>query len=366
MLQVIDSLNVGGAERVVLHLALHLDRSRFEVGVCCTKFRGLLAGEAVAAGVPVLDANAPSGLLRYTVPLRLRNVVRRFGADIVHSHGAPAMLHSGPAAICRQLPSWVHTFHFGNYPHLSARVLKSERFFSKYVDALVAVSESQRRSIMEVHRLADSRIRTILNGVATRPSRPAAEMEADRRQLLGAPPEAVLVGCVAVLTKQKGISHLIEAAGSLRQTLPQARFVVIGGGPLEADLRAQARALDLQDVMTFTGWRTDALDLLPILDVFVMPSLWEAMPMVLLEAMAAARAIVVTDVGDNAVVIEDQKSGMIVPPRSTAALAAAISHLIDNPALRETMGREARDRFTQHYDVSRMVAAYESLYESMV
>src|SRR5690606_13921720 len=115
---------------------------RFDLAICLTKFPGSLAGEATEAGVPVFEAFAPAGLLRYTVPLRLWNTVRRFAPDVVHSHGAPAMLHAGAVAFMRQLPSWVHTFHFGNYPHLPPRVLKSERWFAPYVRQLVAVSEA--------------------------------------------------------------------------------------------------------------------------------------------------------------------------------------------------------------------------------
>lgn len=365
VLQLIDSLHVGGAERVVLHLAQQLDRAHFDVAVCCTKFIGILAGEATGAGVPVFDISAGKGWRRYTVPWRLRTLIRRLRPHVIHSHGTPALLAAGPAAVARQLPGWVHTFHYGNYPHLPPRTLKAERFFSRYVDRLVAVSESQRRAVAECHGLPPDRIQVVTNGVAPRPPRPSAAVLADRREVFGAGPETLLVGCVAVLTEQKGIPDLLSAAVSLRRAQPAMRFAVVGGGPLEADLRARAHALGLDDVVTFTGWRTDALDLLSSLDVFVMPSLWEAMPMVLLEAMAAGLPIVVSRVADNHLIVEDESSGLLVPPRSPEALERAVLRLATDPAKRAALGVAARARFEERFTVDRMVTAYEALYRAM-
>src|SRR5690606_35549339 len=118
-----------------------------------------------------------------------------------HSHGAPAMLHAGAVAFMRQLPAWVHTFHFGNYPHLPPRVLKSERWFAPYVRQLVAVSDSQRTAIADCHGLDPASIRVVGNGVDARPSLPAHTIAARRSEMFGVGEGDLLVGCLAVLTE---------------------------------------------------------------------------------------------------------------------------------------------------------------------
>jgi len=369
VLEVIDSLHVGGAERVVLHLSAAIDRERFHTAVCCTKFRGILATQATDAGVQVFDISNNRGLRRYTVPWRLLALLREWRPDVVHTHGAAALLHVGPLALAGLLPPWVHTFHFGNYPHLPARTLKAERFFGSLANVLVAVSQAQRRAIAQAYGWPEERLRVVLNGVAARAaSAPASDA---RQALLGAggggdtleraPHEGLLVGTVAVLSEQKGIGYLLEAISALRQRHETMRFAIIGGGPMEESLRRESASLGLADVVTFTGWRTDALDLLPLLDVFVMPSLWEAMPMVLLEAMAAQRPIVVSDVGDNARIVEDGVSGLLIPARNAAAIVDAVHRLATDPPERQRLGRAARERFEARFTVDRMVRDYESV-----
>jgi glycosyltransferase involved in cell wall biosynthesis len=165
-----------------------------------------------------------------------------------------------------------------------------------------------------------------------------------------------------VLSEQKGITHLLAAARTLLQAHPRLRFLIVGGGRLEAALRQEAQALGLEERVVFTGWRQDAAELMGVLDVFVMSSLWEAMPMVLLEAMGARRAIVATDVGDNRRVVADGRAGVVVPPKDSAALARAIEDVVSNPALAAGLREAAYDEYVARFSVGRMLANHETLY----
>jgi glycosyltransferase involved in cell wall biosynthesis len=148
--------------------------------------------------------------------------------------------------------------------------------------------------------------------------------------------------------------------------LPTARFLVIGGGPLEQPLRDKAVSLGLADRVVFTGSKQDASRLLPVFDVFVMSSLWEAMPMALLEAMAARRQIIVTDVGDNRAIVDNGRCGVVVAPRDARAITNAVLGIVGNPYESALMAERAQQRLDERFTTRHMVEAYEGLYERMV
>jgi glycosyltransferase involved in cell wall biosynthesis len=313
--------------------------------------------------VEVMLAKTSTSVLRYLAPLALRRELLKFRPDVVHTHGITALLHTGPLALMRLIPAWVHTFHFGNYGNqANSRAFAAEAYLSRFATQLIAVSETQRESIIRRHRLSGDRIVTIPNGVVPWPLARNGDAAMRKRAELGFAPDDIVVGTIAVLSEQKGVTFLLQAMRRLVDRGLRARFVIVGGGALEPELRAEALALGLGSHVLFTGWREDGLELMPVLDVFVMSSLWEAMPMALLEAMAARRAIVVTDVGDNRLVVNAGECGIVVPPRNVEALADAIARLASDSRLRDTMGQAGCRRHQAHYSVDRMIAAYEDLY----
>ena len=366
-MQVIDSMHIGGAEHAVVLLARGLDPSRFEVAVRCTNSFGVLAEQLQAEGVDVaLSGASRASLMRYLTPWYLRRAIREWRPDVIHSHGTPGLLHTGPLAAIGLAPPWVHTFHYGNYPLASAREMRLERIFSRRAGQLVAVAGVQRESIIRHHRLAPDSIVTVINGVdANRLAADAGVREA-RRAEFGFGPDHIVVGCVAVMSRQKGIPYLLRAAREIIVSDPRVRFLIAGGGPLEAALRQEAIDLGLDPrVVVFTGWRQDNVALLAALDVFVMASLWEAMPLALLEAMAARRPIVVTDVGDNRMVVEGGACGKVVPPADAAAIVQAVRELLADPAAAQAMADRAHARFSAHFTSRQMVDQYQAIYQRL-
>jgi glycosyltransferase involved in cell wall biosynthesis len=363
--QAIFSMHIGGAENTVAHLARGLDRNRVEVSVICTTDGGVLADELEAEGIQVLRIAPANRRLRYGIPYFLWRALRRLGADVVHTHSTPTLLHAGPVALVRALPPWLHTFHFGNYPLSNAREMKAERFFCRRADALVAVADAQRRSIVHHHGLADDAVTTIVNGVGANPHLGDPSVRARLRAEFGFTDADLVVGSIAVLTRQKGVSFFLQAIETLAASHPRLRFLIAGGGALEADLRAEAAARGIDHLVRFTGWRQDNLAILTALDIFVMASLWEAMPLALLEAMAAARPIVVTDVGDNRQVVDDGRCGVVVPSGDPAALAAAIRGVVDDLPAAAAMGQRAQARYRGRFTRQHMLDAYLALYERL-
>ena len=365
VLLVIGSLHIGGAENVVANLARGLTATGCKVTICCTRFLGAVGEQLRREGFAV-ELIAPSRRLRHATSWMLVRAIRRVSPDIIHSHGTPAMIHLGPLGFLRLLPPWVHTFHYGNYDALNDLQTRVEAFFCSRATRLIAVSETQRRAIINRHGVRPDRITTLVNGVA--PNR-FVDDDAKRARIrteLGFAPADIVVASVAVLTKQKGISYLLDAARLVADRNPRVRFLIVGGGPLEQSLRLQASDLRLGGSVVFAGWREDAAAILPAAELFVMPSLWEAMPMVLLEAMSARRPIIVTDVGDNRRVVADGQCGVVIPPRDARAIADAVLQFASDSEGARRVGTAARQRFDREFTMDRMIERHRSLYQDVL
>jgi glycosyltransferase involved in cell wall biosynthesis len=182
------------------------------------------------------------------------------------------------------------------------------------------------------------------------------------RRALDLPEDAPLVGAIGRLNTQKGHRYLLEAAPSIVSAHPRVHFLIAGDGDLLPSLREQARALGLGDRVRFAGHRTDVPDLLGAIDLLAIPSLYEGTPLALFEAMAAGKAIVSSAVDGCAEVIEDGRTGLLVPPQDPAALAHAISRLLADEPLRLELSAAARAA-SARYDVAAGVAQMQDLYD---
>jgi glycosyltransferase involved in cell wall biosynthesis len=355
-----SSLYIGGAETVIRHLAERIDRRRFNVTVCCLKARGQIGDELVRGGtdVTVIAGASNAGRVDYFTSLKLRRVIKAKRVDVIHSHTTHALVD---AAVCKlTMPSLkvLHTFHYGNYPHVEPRNLLMERTFSRVVTSLFSVGETQKRQLQTVYGFDDRRIKTIRNGVALS----ASAGDAEYRRRIGAA-DRLLIGTIATLIEQKGLHDLLSVARRVRDAGHNPIFVVLGEGYMRAELEARRAQLGLEDTVLFPGWLTNAAEVaLPTFDIFFQPSLWEAMSMVVLEGMSASKAIVATRVGENGHIIEHGVNGLLAEAKDVDGLAACLMQLIENPALRETLGRAARHRVEREFTVDHMTRAYEREY----
>jgi glycosyltransferase involved in cell wall biosynthesis len=169
-----------------------------------------------------------------------------------------------------------------------------------------------------------------------------------------------------VLSRQKGIPDLIEAAHRVCAQCPRAVFVVAGDGPLRAELESLGRRSGLGSRFRFLGYRSDMPEFLAALDLYVLPSLWEGLPLALCEALAVGKPIVCTDVGGNSEVVIDGENGYVVPAADPLALSEAILKVSRATNLAETYGRCNRARFEQQFSDNAMVAAHEALYSRVL
>jgi len=358
----VAGLGIGGAEVVIERLVRTLDQRRFNVTICCIKVAGPI-GEALRRdGFDVVVLTTPGrSRVDYFTFLRMRRVIRERRINIVHSHTTDGL---ADAAICRMLSprlKLLHTFHFGNYPYLESRQRTLERVFSRFASRMVAVGEVQRRQILATYGFRDSRLGRVWNGVPPCDLTPTGAF----RAALGIGDE-VLIGTVATLIQQKGLDDLLAAAKRLRDSGHRTRFVVVGDGHLRTELEQKRNELGLQDTVTFTGWVKDASrHAVPEFDVFFQPSLWEAMSIAVLEAMAASVPVVATRVGENPHILTDGENGLLVEPRDVAGMADALARLVDDAGLRQRLGAAAHATVARRFSVEHMTHDYERIYEEL-
>lgn len=363
VLIVASTLHVGGAERVMACLAKNIDRQLFDVSVCYLKENGVVGEELVRENVELLPLPGRdySRLDRLTF-IKLRKLIRQRNIDIVHTHDMHGFMDASACRLLMPRLRHVHTFHFGNYPHREAHYRRIERLLWRVPDRIVAVGHAQAESIRSLYGIPEQRLRVLWNGVDAPVPRVSEQVLAATRDCR----DPIIVS-VSTLIEQKGLHHLLDAVGQLKQMGARFRLLIVGGGPLRESLEQQARAMNLEDYVQFLGWVPEASDCaLPVCDIFVQSSLWEAMSVVVLEAMASAKPMVITRVGENPYVVEDGKTGLIVPPADPAALAQALYRLIKDPALRSRFSEAARARHAERFELHHMVRAYESLYAELL
>jgi glycosyltransferase involved in cell wall biosynthesis len=345
VLLVVDNLEIGGPQSVAVSSATGLRARGLDVRVAHLGIRNphLPPNEVRAHGVPTLNLGLGS-LLDPRAMVGLARHLRRARIDLLHTHCRYASLVGRAAAAMAGRPS-VSTIHHivetdsgwrgavrRQLDHLSARTLCS---------AVITVSDEQRRVYERTALLKARRVETHRNGVDTERFRPDLPARTRLRTTLGVEAATPLFVTVAILRPGKGLRYLLEAAVLMRERAPAARFVVVGDGEERAGLEALAAALGLTDMLCFTGLRTDIPALLAAADVYVHPSLFEALPMSVLEAMAVGLPVVATRVGGVPEVVKDGETGLLVRPASAHDLAAAMSRLLD-PARRTAMGAAAR------------------------
>ncbi len=339
LLQLIDKLGFAGAEGLLNTFAAGIDRSRFDLHVC-----GLRPGSPELAiairglGIPVTELDQHHAY-DVSVLRKLVSYIRRERIDIIHTHLLAADIMGRLAGFIARCPV-VSTIHNGRIDLDKEPLHRQwmERWSAHlWCNRLIVVSSLLREEIAEWFRVPLGRVIAIPNGVDTARFRPPPGFDASqiKRELLGG--DYRMVSNVARLVPQKAQSYLIDAAARVMATRPDVRFALVGDGPLRDEIMEQAVAQGIADKIVITGIRSDVPTILAATDVFVLSSLWEGMPVSLVEAMAAGCPAVATDVGGVAQVLKQGITGLLVPPADAVALADAVSRCLDYP-------EEARQR----------------------
>ncbi|MHC4617094.1 MAG: glycosyltransferase family 4 protein [Planctomycetota bacterium] len=377
VLHPITRLIIGGAQENTMLTAELLDKARFDVAVISgpqTGPEGSLINEVRARGIPLVIEPT---LIREIRPLKdLRSVfvlyryIRRGRYTIVHTHSTKAGISGRWAAWLARVPVIVHTVHgWGHHdrqhPVLRAFLILVERITQRITDKLIVVSPLNTEKGLADGIATPDKYVTIRSGIELdrflRPTRTREEMRTE----LGIPLDAPVVGTVARFSPQKAPLDFIQAMSEVAASMPEAHFVYVGDGPLRQVCEAAISEAGLTERFHLTGLRRDVPELLTTFDIFALSSLWEGLPRVLPQAMAARLPLVVTATDGSAEAVTDGVNGRLVPPGEPGALAQAVVDLLRNPTDARRMG-DAGLSLVEEFGARRMVEQIAQLYEELL
>jgi len=356
----------GGMKEHVLTLAENFDRQRYNLMVCGPDY-GDIMKQLQGMGVQTFSLALKGSFNPFQdvqVIIQLIKLLRQHAVKIIHTHGAKAGLVGRLAARRAGVPISIATFHNFIYGEEHPMWKKNsfamiQRLLARQTDYAITVSEALGNEIKRVERFPDQRVTTIYNGINLNKFNQITEVTRKKREL-GLEKYAPVVGVVARLIPQKGVSCFLKAA-----KIVQDHFLVVGDGPARLTLEQEAVSLGLKKIL-FAGFRFDVPQLLPLINIFVIPSISEGLSIGALEAMAARRPIVASKVGGLPELLRHGKTGMLVPPNDPAALAKTIVTILERPFFAEILGLQARQDVEKRFSVNKMVYATQSVYEGMI
>ncbi len=373
IVHLITRLELGGAQQNTLFCVEHHDRTRFEVGLW-TGAGGMLDGKTQA--LEETDVRILPWLVREVAPFTDVAAVMRLasmlgGVDLLHTHSSKAGILGRAAARMAGVPGVVHTVHGWSFndvqPALTRRVyVEAERAAARMTDRIVCVARSDRDRGLAFGIGHDSQYRILRSGID--PSLYGAPPGARQRvrEEIGAAPQDIVVGSIANFKPQKGPLDFVETARLARLRDSRLRFFIAGDGELRPSVERAIASAGLRGAVQLLGWRDDVPDLLAAMDIFLLMSLFEGLPRVVLQAIAASVPVIATHTGGVAEIVVDGESGRLVSPGDSSSSADAVVELAGDAEARRRYAAAARSRLGDEFDIRRMVRGLEDLYDDVL
>ena len=355
-----DSSEFGGAEQAMLNLMVGLKAHDWLPVLMVHTSPGImpLVESATRLEVEVWPVPAmPDGLVGAQRVWAFSRKLRALRPEVFHAHLTwPLACKFGLAgAMIAGVPAIVATVHlYVEFP-LDPSIFVQQRLIVARAGRYITVSHAVAKRLIQKLRWPAEKIQVIHNCVTTADPEPGYERPTERAGL-------PVVLTVARLDEQKGHRYLLETAA----LIPEAQFVFAGDGPLRASLEAQARSLGVDGRVRFLGYRDDVGDLLRNCDVFVLPSLYEGLPLSILEAMAAGKPVIATRIGGTDEAVIDGETGLLVPPADPPALAASIRTVLADRPLAQRLGSAGRARVTQEFTAEKMIQQVIGVYNELL
>ena len=373
ILYVFDNMEFGGGERLFAQIINRLSDKKYKIMVACLPTGAFIEKiEGSGARVKTVDMR---NRFNVGVILRLSNLIKRENVDIVHSQGARADFFARLASKLAKVPITISTVQmpvggFDVNPIKKFIYVTLNRFSERFVDKFIVTSDTLEKTMIEKHRIEPQRVVKIYNGVEVDKycieNEEVVQRKSRYRKESGIEEDVPVIGVIGRLVWQKGFEYFIEAIPNILKTFNKARFLVVGEGPLENKLNVKSKMLNIEDKIIFTGFRSDIKDILASINILVMPSLLEGLPMILLEAMAMAKSIVATDIDGIKEVLNNGETGLVVPPKNPTALSEAVVGMLNYQDKAYQMGLAARMTVEQRFGADIMVKKVEDVYEELL
>jgi sugar transferase (PEP-CTERM/EpsH1 system associated) len=362
ILHLIQGLEVGGLEYMTVSLLKGLDRTRYQTSVCCYDTLGSLA-QAFNGSINIHYLKRKHGI-DYSYPFKLANLLKKERIQILHLHNSTAFFYGVIAGKVAGVPAIVYTEHARDvFPNVRVKI--ADKILSLFTDKVIVVADFLKKNLVRYERFNPSKIMTIYNGIDEARFRLKKEPAEIKREL-GIPAFNRIIGIVARLDPIKNHKSLITAMHTVIKEFPSTALLIIGDGPLRDELVSFVRERRLEEHIKFLGIRNDVPRLLSVLDIFVLCSVSEGLPLTLLEAMAAGKPIIATNVGGIPEVVDHNSNGLLIPPDDTEALSDAIVELLRDREKAGKLGMMAKRKFESNFSLSTMVKKYEEVYDSLL
>ena len=357
ILYLVNSSEIGGAEKSLLLLIDNIDRTKFEISAVCLKGAGIFTEELKIRNIPVFIFNIKKK------PFSIFNVyitIKRIKPDIIQSFlfisniiGRIAGKLAGVKVIIssqRSVDKWRRWYHW-----------KIDRLTSKFTTLIISNSFSGKRVLVEKGKIKSKKIIVIPNGVKSNQKRnPYLKRE------IGFDVEETVIGTVGNLREVKDHKTFIKVASEISRKFQSIKFLIAGKGPLERELKKIAELSGLKKKIVFVGFIKEIEKVYSAIDIFVLTSFWEGCPLSILEAMSFGIPVVSFSVGDVPYIIQNGKDGFVVKDRDFTELIEKIKLLLKNETLRDKIGKNAKEKIRREFTVEKMVKRYTDIYLNLL
>jgi len=373
ILYVIDNIEFGGGERVFSQIIRGLDKERFGVFVASNP-GGIFEKKLAEVGIKIDPVQMTN---RYNLGIisRLKKIIKTKDVRIVHSQGGRADFFARTAARISRVPILISSIAMMVEGYDVSILRKSlyvlmDRKTERWVDRFIILSEASRRTLIERHKIPPEKIVKIHNGIEIEEYHPdikgVRNKKLELRRELGLKSDVPVIGAIGRLVYQKGFEYLVQAIPQVIKAFPEAKFLIVGEGPLRRMLEELCERQKIKDNIIFAGFRSDIKDILATIELLTMPSVLEGLPMVLLEGMAMAKPIVATRIDGITEVLENRETGLLVPAKNPHELAEAIIEILKNKMKADLLGQNARKIVEEKFSVKKMVGQTELVYERLL
>jgi Glycosyltransferase len=362
VVHLVETLGIGGLERVVATIANGLSADKYQIQVWCAVSGGSIADDLQAQGITVkiLGISSYYNLVGF---LRLARMLRSIKPDIVHTHTYFTNTLGRIAAKLAGVPVILTHVH-STYWAYSKRNLFIEKILSRFTDRIICCSNAVQEFVVSHEGIDSVKVVTIYNGVR---AKTGAFNRTEIRKNLDLDVHDVVIVTVASLVYIKGHRYLIEAVNMLNKDERALQYLIVGDGPFRRTLEEQVGRLGLENLVRFLGEKKDIKEVLLSADIFVLPSCEiEGLGLSILEAMAYGKPVIATAIGGIPEAVDDGVTGLLVPPHDPTALARALRVLLHDKGKRERMGSEGARRFAMKFSVEKFLHEIDSLYDECI
>ena len=358
------SLDCGGLERLVLHLCKEGMGVGDKVTVLCLDHPGELAEEVQKTGAEVISLHRKPGLMSLPEAMRLRKLIKQIDPDVIHCHQMGAALYVGTTARTLPIAAVFHTEH-GNHDYSAWRQRLLAHIAFRLTDKIYCVSQDIARNLEENRLVTKHQVTVQVNGIPLPTEEDIRSISVTREQL-GIDKQAIIYGSVGRFAGVKRQERLLHAIAALVGQNRNVHLILVGDGPRRSELENIAAELGISHLVHFAGFQLDPLPYIALLDVFVLTSDSEGMPMALLEAWAVKKPVIVTAVGGLPDLVTEDETGLLLPPGDHHQLVEALDSLAGNPERRKRLGNSGYQLVASKFSAEKVAQSYRNEYLSLL